>query len=148
MKSFVTSAVAIVLTALIALPAPVAAASYGMGGGGMGGGGMNGGMGQGQYVANQCQMHPNWQGCGDWQRNHSRWGQSDYKQWYRWNHNNLGGVAAGLFGFALGAAITSNMNQGSSYDTHVARCEARYRSYNPRTDQFLGNDGRYHVCAL
>lgn len=148
MKTFVTSAAAVALTALLALPAPVAAASYGMGMGG----GMGAGMGsQGQYVANQCQMHPNWQGCGDWRRNHDRWGQAQYKQWYRWNHNNLGNFAAGLFGFALGAAITGSMNQadqGSGYNTHVDRCEARYRSYNPRTDQYLGTDGRYHFCTL
>lgn len=147
MKTFVTSAAAVALTALLAIPAPVAAASYGMG---MGmGGGMNGGMGnQSQYVANQCQIHPNWQGCRDWRRNHNQWGQAQYKQWYRWNHNNLGGFAAGLFGFALGAAITGSMNQGPAYSTHVDRCEARYRSYNPRTDQYLGNDGRYHFCTL
>jgi hypothetical protein len=31
---------------------------------------------------------------------------------------------------------------------HVARCEARYRSYNWRTDMFLGFDGDYHRCRL
>ncbi|ODS95435.1 MULTISPECIES: BA14K family protein [unclassified Devosia] len=152
MKTFIASAAAVALTALLAIPAPVAAASYGMGMGGGMGGGMNGGMGsQGQYVANQCQMHPNWQGCSDWRRNHDHWGQAQYRQWYRWNHGNLGNFAAGLFGFALGAAITGSMNQadqGSGYNTHVDRCEARYRSYNPRTDQYLGTDGRYHFCTL
>lgn len=29
---------------------------------------------------------------------------------------------------------------------HVAWCEARYRSYDPSTDQFLGYDGDYHYC--
>lgn len=147
MKTFVTSAAAVALTALLAIPAPVAAASYGMGMGG----GMGGSMGsQSQYVANQCQMHPNWQGCGDWRRNHDHWGQAQYKQWYRWNHGYLGNFAAGLFGFALGAAITgmNQADQGSGYNTHVDRCEARYRSYNPRTDQYLGTDGRYHFCTL
>jgi hypothetical protein len=30
--------------------------------------------------------------------------------------------------------------------SHVAWCEARYRSYNPATDQYLGYDGYYHYC--
>lgn len=29
---------------------------------------------------------------------------------------------------------------------HVRWCLRRYRSYNPRTDQFLGYDGYYHYC--
>lgn len=29
---------------------------------------------------------------------------------------------------------------------HVAWCEAKYRSYNPSTDMFLGYDGEYHRC--
>lgn len=29
---------------------------------------------------------------------------------------------------------------------HVNWCLNRYRSYNPRTDRFLGYDGRYHRC--
>ncbi|AXS39530.1 BA14K family protein [Breoghania sp. L-A4] len=29
---------------------------------------------------------------------------------------------------------------------HVRWCLNRYRSYNPRTDQYLGYDGRYHYC--
>jgi hypothetical protein len=31
---------------------------------------------------------------------------------------------------------------------HVARCLARYRSYDPRTDTFMGYDGRPHYCRL
>ncbi len=31
-------------------------------------------------------------------------------------------------------------------NAHVRWCRNRYRSYNPRTDQFLGYDGYYHYC--
>jgi hypothetical protein len=31
-------------------------------------------------------------------------------------------------------------------NNHVRWCLNRYRSYNPRTDMFLGYDGRYHRC--
>jgi hypothetical protein len=32
--------------------------------------------------------------------------------------------------------------------THVARCEARFRSYNRYTDMYLGFDGDWHYCRL
>ena len=31
-------------------------------------------------------------------------------------------------------------------NSHVDWCLRRYRSYNPRTDMYLGFDGRYHRC--
>lgn len=31
---------------------------------------------------------------------------------------------------------------------HVARCEARYRSYDRSRDAFKGYDGRWHRCRL
>jgi hypothetical protein len=31
---------------------------------------------------------------------------------------------------------------------HVARCEARYRTYDPRTNTFVGYDGRLHYCRF
>lgn len=33
-----------------------------------------------------------------------------------------------------------------NYRGHVRWCLNRYRSYNPRTDQYLGYDGYYHRC--
>lgn len=105
---------------------------------------------QNRYVQDRCEAHPSWRGCSDFRRNHSRWGNSDYNNWYRWNRPNLGSVAAGIFGFAIGAAIVNGISRsgGSSYDSHVERCEARFRSYNADTDQYLGYDGRYHYCEL
>jgi hypothetical protein len=35
---------------------------------------------------------------------------------------------------------------GGGVSRHVQWCLNRYRSYNPRTDTFLGYDGRYHRC--
>lgn len=31
---------------------------------------------------------------------------------------------------------------------HVARCKARYHSYNAHSDTFVGHDGRRHKCRL
>lgn len=33
-------------------------------------------------------------------------------------------------------------------NSHVAACSARYRSYDPRSDTFLGYDGYRHACTL
>jgi hypothetical protein len=33
-----------------------------------------------------------------------------------------------------------------AYGAHERWCLNRYRSYNPRTDMFLGYDGRYRYC--
>jgi hypothetical protein len=32
--------------------------------------------------------------------------------------------------------------------SHIARCEARFRSYNRHTDMYMGYDGRHHYCRL
>ena len=70
-------------------------------------------------------------------------------------------LAPGLFGLALEAALATypaiaDNNYSNVYiaeeailaDDHVAACEARYRSYDPATDMFLGYDGNYHRCNL
>lgn len=68
---------------------------------------------------------------------------------------------AGVGGFVLGAAI-NNYNRapryepryypveyrGGSWARHVDRCLARYRSYDPRSDTYLGYDGYRRDCRL
>lgn len=105
---------------------------------------------QGAFVQQQCDRNPGMRGCNDWHRNGRNWHRDDYDEWYRWNQPYLGGIAAGLFGLALGAAAgsASQPQPGSAYDDHVARCEARYRSYSAETDTYLGFDGAYHRCNL
>jgi hypothetical protein len=141
MKKLASAILASGLAGIMMIPAPASAASVKVN------------MGQQQrYVSERCIEHPNWRGCDDWRRNHNRWSSNDYRNWYRWNQPNLGNVAAGIFGFAVGAAIVGSMNRNvdrySGFDSHVAACEARYRSYNAETDMFLGYDGRYHRCNL
>lgn len=139
MKKLASAAVATVLAGLMIAPVPASAASGDFGK-------------QQRYVSQQCMAHPNWKGCGDWKHNRHKWGHNDYRNWYRWNQPNIGTVAAGIFGFALGAAIVGSnrtYNDGySSWDDHVEACEDRYRSYDERTDTFLGYDGLRHRCRL
>jgi hypothetical protein len=82
-------------------------------------------------------------------------------------------IAGGIFGFALGALATQphystygyypyatygyaypdaddyapTVTYGYSGNSHVAWCEANYRSYNPATDTYLGYDGYLHRCV-
>ena len=138
MHKFTSAAVGTVIAGLMMVPAPATAQSFTIG------------MGQqGRYVSERCIEHPTWRGCDDWKRNGSSWSDNDYHSWYRWNRPNLGSVAAGIFGFAVGAAIVgSALRNGDDWDDHVADCEDRYRSYNAGTDMFLGYDGDYHRCTL
>jgi len=77
--------------------------------------------------------------------------QADY---YRHGHNNGGAaLAGGIFGFAAGmiagAAANSRsdrrfVNAGDA--EWVAYCARKYRSYDPRSNTFLGHDGYRHYC--
>ncbi|MBA3448205.1 MAG: BA14K family protein [Pseudaminobacter sp.] len=67
---------------------------------------------------------------------------------------------AGIGGFIVGATIANSAQRHypdypsgyggrtSSWEHHVDRCYARYRSYDHRTDTYLGYDGQYHYCQL
>lgn len=144
MRNLASAAVATVLAGMMAIPAPASAASVSVSIGQ-----------QANYVGQQCLAHPSWRGCDDWKHNRHHWSKNEYRNWYMWNRPHLGNVAAGLFGFAVGAAIVSGMNRDSGYDRydsdfddHVAACEARYRSYSAESDTFLGYDGLRHRCTL
>ena len=103
---------------------------------------------QDRYIGNFCDRNPNAGQCSDWRSNRSHWSNSQYQGFYRTHRNDStfgGNVAAGLFGFAVGAALSGSPGYTSN---HVSACENRYRSYNVRTDSFLGYDGMRHACRL
>jgi len=62
---------------------------------------------------------------------------------------------AGVGGFVLGLGV-ANANRGPYYDgyyrsswaVHVDRCYARYRTYDHRSDTYIGYDGYPHRCTL
>lgn len=64
---------------------------------------------------------------------------------------------AGVGGFIVGSAI-ANANRGpvyydhysyrSSWERHVDRCYDRYRTYDHRSDTYVGFDGHRHYCRL
>ena len=77
----------------------------------------------------------------------------------RRHHNNGAAIGAGIAGLAIGAIVGGALADRDrpvpvhrvypgrvGYGSHVARCQARYRSYDARSDTFLGYDGYRHRC--
>jgi len=62
------------------------------------------------------------------------------------------GIAAGVGGFLLGSALAQQPRSvyvdedGGSW--HVRRCMARYPSYDPDSNTYVGYDGYEHYCRL
>ncbi len=57
--------------------------------------------------------------------------------------NPVIGALAGAAGGAIIGAATTPTGQTSD---HVRWCAERYRSYDPRTDTYMGYDGYRHRC--
>lgn len=64
---------------------------------------------------------------------------------------------AGLGGFIVGNIVGHAQHHHprrarvvvvDSWDLHVARCEARYRTYDEASDTYVGFDGRERLCRL
>jgi hypothetical protein len=106
--------------------------------------------GQPPQSGGQYYYNGRWVDQNEWQRHgaeRDRWARN-YQQ--RKGHDNSTAVIAGILGFALGAAIVGSQQQAEkartadqSWDTYCAR---KYRSYDPRSRTYLGNDGLRHYC--
>ena len=64
-------------------------------------------------------------------------------------------LLAGAGGFVLGAIIGSQRHHShrrvsyvNSWEAHVARCFARYRTYDPHTDTYFSYSGYEKRCRL
>lgn len=114
-----------------------------------------------QVITSYCDRNPRDRDCRGYYG--GGWGDRDYNNFYRQRRNSLDGIAAGLFGFGFGAllggAIANQNNNnnyggqpvysgGSSYQSHVRACYARYRSYDEQTNTFMGYDGIRRQCQL
>ncbi len=104
---------------------------------------------QDRFVQSYCSNHRD-NSCRDWDRNRNNWNEAHYQGWYRdhYRRHDFGAdnAVAGLFGFAAGVIAGSVVNGGGL--THVTVCEDRYRSYDRRSDTYLGFDGMRHDCML
>ena len=127
----------------------------------------DGGGDRDRVVQTFCQANPRDRDCRTYSRD--RWSDRDYDRFYGRNRSGLDNIASGLFGFGFGAivggALANQNNNNNGYNNgygggdrvisgpgygynHVDACYARYRSYDERTDTFLGNDGYRHRCNL
>lgn len=102
--------------------------------------------GRSRYVERYCAENPRDRDCRSWRRDRG-WDDTRYRRWYRDHHrNNNDAAAAALFGFAAGAFVAGAAGSGSG-NSHIEACQARYRSYDIRTDTYMGYDGRRHRCT-
>lgn len=102
-----------------------------------------------RYVSRYCAEHSRDRDCRDFRRGHGNWDEARYKRWYRDRHDRNDNGAAALFGFAAGAIAGAAAGAAANTSNgHVAACEARYRSYDRRTDTYLNYDGNRYRCTL
>ena len=109
-----------------------------------------------RVVGRYCESNRNDRDCVRYYR--GGWNDRDYDNFYRPRRDNLDGIAAGLFGLGFGAILGSIIANGnnngrgapiySGGSSHVDACYARYRSYDERSDTFMGYDGVRHRCRL
>ena len=73
-----------------------------------------------------------------------RYGRGYYGRGYGYRR----GVGAGLAGLAAGAIIGGAIasQAGRAGEDPVAYCQSRFRSYDPASGTYLGNDGARHAC--
>lgn len=114
-----------------------------------------------QVIETYCDRYPNDYDCNSYYG--GRWTDRDYDRFYNSRRTQIDPIATGLFGLAFGAILggalanSGNSNgvgdrvvgrvDGGGYD-HVSACYARYRSYDERTDTYMGYDGYRHRCNL
>lgn len=104
---------------------------------------------QQRYVERFCARNPGARDCREFRRDARRWDNRRYQRWYRDNRRSNGDAAvAAIFGFAAGAAAGAAASSGGG-NSQAARCAARYRTYDPRSNTYVANNaGERRVCRL
>ena len=87
----------------------------------------------------------NWRG-NNWHGDDRRWRHGRYRHGRDWDDGNGAGIALGMFGFAAGAILGSQVYGGGGFDNHDAACARRFRSYDPYSNTYMGYDGHRHYC--
>jgi hypothetical protein len=102
-----------------------------------------------------------WRGGHDWDDDDWRWRHRRHgRRGHHFDDDNGAALALGLFGFAAGAFLGSQLHGGygghggayyggascGAYDRHDAACDQRFRSYDWCSNTYLGYDGDRHYC--
>lgn len=75
------------------------------------------------------------------------YGHHRYHGYHGWRHRHGGTGAAVLGGLAAGAIIGGAIaNSQARANEAAAYCAQRFRSYDPASGTYLGNDGYRHAC--
>ncbi|WP_244487963.1 BA14K family protein [Aureimonas sp. Leaf454] len=104
-----------------------------------------------RYVERYCARNPRDRDCREFRRDARRWDNRRYQRFARDRRDIRGdAAAAAIFGLAVGAIAggAAASSGGGNDRNHIQRCLNRYRSYDPATDTYLGNDGRRRACNL
>ena len=108
-----------------------------------------------RVITSYCDRNPRDRDCRSYRD--GGWRDSDYDRFYGSRRSGLDSVATGLFGLGFGAILggaIANSNNNDRVvgrvggDGHVQACSARYRSYDVRSDSYMGYDGNRHRCNL
>lgn len=103
-----------------------------------------------RHIGGFCGRNGNAAQCNDWRQNRSGWKDDHYQRFYSTHRRNRdfgGDDTLRALGFGIGAAIGSSIVRGP-YNADTRACAFRYRTYDPRSNTFMGNDGRRHACRL
>ena len=98
-------------------------------------------------LVTKVQRRRAWRGRGHW-RGNRHWARRHWRHrhwgYHRWHGDNWGpAVGAGIAGLFLGGALAA---QAQASGDAIDWCDRRYRSYDRRTQTYLGYDGYRHSC--
>lgn len=113
-----------------------------------------------QVVETYCDRNPWDRDCRGFYN--GGWDDRDYYNFYNTRRSSIDNISAGIFGIAFGAALGSIIANGAANNNrgdvvvyregngggNVDACYARYKSYDERTNTYLGYDGIRHQCRL
>jgi hypothetical protein len=100
------------------------------------------------FIEKYYNNHPRDSEYWRWYRHRDRWSGNDYRNWYYRHHHNHDNDNAGALFLGLAAGAIAGGLVANAGNSHVQACAAAYRSYDIRTDTYLGYDGYRHECML
>lgn len=106
------------------------------------------------YGYNKRWKHNHYGWNNGWNNGWCRYGRCNYHKhhYYGWNNGWPWFAAGAAIGYAGAYYYNDDYYDDGpyygygGYNAHVQWCFSRYRSYDPRTDTYLGYDGYRHRC--